>query len=211
MNRLQGCQRLRQEAGIAGTGPVTTINQVGEAKRVVDWWDAAWSDIQRSRKWSFLWESPSVVITAGTYFTAGTIAADRYQKDATYDIYGSPLEYMPWEDFRQAYPVALIAPGLPAFWTIRPDLSFAVNSKPTSNATYTVERYMNPVVLTQDTDTPALPEQHHMAIVYKALMLYANFEEAGITRATAEEEFARHMSQLTALSLPDLIGAPALC
>jgi len=35
MNFLQLAQRVRQEAGISGDGPVSVVNQTGEMKRVV--------------------------------------------------------------------------------------------------------------------------------------------------------------------------------
>ena len=211
MNRLELCKMTRQLAGIPGTGPTTTIGQTGESKRVVDWVDMAWAEIQRIGKWDFLWEAATVVVTAGTNTTTGTIPAHRYEKDSVYDAFGAPLTYCPWVEFRQSYPLALIAAGTPGIWTIRPDLAFAVDSKPTANTTYTVERYKNPVAMTADADTPAIPTEHHMAIVYKALLLYANFEEAGITRATAEEEYSRHLNAMQRLLLPDLIEAGALC
>lgn len=203
MNRLQLCQRLRQEAGIAGTGPATTIGQIGEAKRVVDWCDDAWQELRSKHLWSFLWEQASVVITAATYFTAGTIDPRRYIKNSCYD--GTrPLKYLPWADFKERYPLALIADGVPTHWTIRPDNAFAVSAKPTANLTLAVERYSLGTAMTADTDVPGFPAANHMVIVYKALLLYANFEEAGVTRATAEREFKRHLSELGLSSLPDV-------
>jgi len=210
MNRLQLAQRLRQEAGIAGTGPTTTVSQTGEMKRVVDWIDGAWNEIQKRHLWDFLWESATVTIIATTNATTGTIPAVRYVKDATYQS-STPIEYVPWAEFRLRYPSALIVEGIPSAWSIRPDKAFVVNAKPTADTAYSVERYMNPVVMDEDADTPALPAEHHMAIVYKALLLYANFEEAGVTRATAQAEYERILGEMGFSELPDMQFGEPLC
>lgn len=204
----------RQLAGIAagstGNAPSSTINQTGEYKRVVDWVDMAWDEIQREHKWSFLWESTTVTIPAGVNLLAGTIPAHRYVQDASY-IGSKRLLYLPWEAFRRRYPTALISAGEPATWSIRPDKAFVVDHSPTADTAISVERYQNPVAMAADADEPAMPAEHHMAIVYKALLLYANFEEAGITRATAEAELNRHLMALGLLELPDFDLADPLC
>lgn len=204
----------RQLAGIAagstGNAPSSTINQTGEYKRVVDWVDMAWAEIQREHKWSFLWKATSVTIPAGVNYLAGTIPAHRYVQDASY-IGSKRLLYLPWDSFRRRHPAALISAGEPSAWSIRPDKAFVVNYQPTADTAISVERYQNPVAMTADADEPALPAEHHMAIVYKALLLYANFEEAGITRATAEAEYNRHLMALGLLELPDFELADPLC
>lgn len=48
-------QRLRQESGASGTGPVSTIGQTGELNRMVNWINDAWMDIQSlHQNWQFL-------------------------------------------------------------------------------------------------------------------------------------------------------------
>ena len=206
MNRLELVRALRQFAGVGagstGNGPSTTLNQVGEYERLVDWIDGAWNEIQQANLWDFMWEAETVTILATTNVTAGDIPARRYVQDATY--YGSKrLTWMNWELFRQRYPAPLIVDGEPSAWSIRPDKAFVVNAKPTVDWALSVERYTNPVPMTADADVPALPSEHHMAIVYKALLLYANFEEAGVTRATAQAEYNRHMMALGLNELPE--------
>lgn len=215
MTRLELVRMLRQLAGVGagstGNGPVSTIDQVGEYKRLVDWIDGAWNEIQQAHNWDFLWESATVTVLATTNVTAGTIAARRYVKDATYTAEGARLTWMPWQQFSQRYPSALIVDGTPSAWTIRPDKALVVNAKPTADFALSVERYQNPVAMADDDDTPAMPSEHHMAIVYKALLLYANFEEAGVTRATAQAEFNRHMMALGLQELPQWSFGDPLC
>lgn len=214
MNRLELVRRLRQEAGVSsgssGSAPSTTINQTGEYKRLVDWIDGAWMEIQREHKWDFQWEAATITVPAGDILVTGTIAAHRYVQDSAF-IGSKPLEYMPWRRFASAFPDALITEGEPSAWSIRPDKGFAVNYRPAADTTITVERYRNPVAMDDDADEPAMPAEHHMAIVWKALLLYANFEEAGVTRATAQAEYNRHMMALGLLELPGFEFGDPLC
>ena len=66
MNFLSLCKRLRQEAGYSGSGPSSVTNQAGESKRVVDWINDAWLDIQGMRSdWRFMLEPFSVSLVSG--------------------------------------------------------------------------------------------------------------------------------------------------
>lgn len=211
MNRLQLVQRLRQEAGVAGTGPTTTLNQTGELRRLVDWVDAAWAEIQRMHKWDFMWEQATVTIPASNYKVAGSIAADRYVKDGCY-LGTSELTYLQWQDFRLAYPVSLMTSGaVPSFWTVQPDKAVSINVIVPSNTSLTLERYTNPVAMTADADQPSLPSDHHMAIVWKAMLMYCNFEEAGVSRATTEAKFNEHLNALGVSEMPTIGWGGALC
>ena len=66
LNFLQLCQKLRQEAGISGSGPLTTVNQTGELYRVVDWVQQSYNDIQEKHDdWNFLRFTFNLPLTIG--------------------------------------------------------------------------------------------------------------------------------------------------
>ena len=205
MNRLQGCKRVGRECGLGSAAMTTTVGATGEDLQTVEWWDDAWNKIQQSRNWDFLWEASTVTILATTNVTTGSIPASRYEHDRVTDSNGSPLTYMPWALFTRVYPAALYAAGNPSVWTIRPDKAFVTNAKPTSNFAISVERYKNPVVLTTDSDattgTPALPAEHHMLIVWRAVMLYAGHDEASELYRHANAEYKK---VLTAMGITDM-------
>jgi hypothetical protein len=55
------CQRLRQDAGIAGTGPTTVVAQTGELARLVSWIATAYTNIcAQHTNWRFLRSAFSV-------------------------------------------------------------------------------------------------------------------------------------------------------
>jgi hypothetical protein len=207
MNRLQLCQRARAEMGLGGSGPTTTIAQTGEMLQVVNWVDTAWERIQSMRNWDWLWETATVTVLANTSALAGTIPDKRYVKDGVRNPDGAELTYMPWAAFRLAYPSTFIVAGTPSVWTIRPDKAFQVNAKPASNTAFSVERYKNPTVMTTDSDattgTPqGIPSEHHMLIVWRAVMLYAGHDEAQVLYNHAQAEYKKVLAAMGATDAP---------
>lgn len=213
MNRLSLCQRLRREVGVSSgsdTGPATTLGQVGEMLNIVNWIDASWQEIQGMKLWGWMWETATVVVVAGTSATVGTIAARKYITTEVYQ--GTTLmSYLPWEHFREAFPTSQIASGTPSVWTIRPDKAFVVNAKPTADTSYAVERYRNPTAMLVDADVPALDEEFHMAIVWRAAMKYAGFDEAGGAYQNAKMQFDFLMQGMGLNDLPDIGFGDPLC
>lgn len=211
MNRLDLVKRLRQEAGVAGNGPATTINQSGEMKRLVDWTDAAWLEIQGLRLWDWQWAPQALTIAAGQSRAAGTLPPSRWIKDATYlSATGARLDYMPWRDFAQEFRV--LTEAQPTCWTVRPDLAVAVNAiAPAGGLALTGEGYARPVAFALDTDVPAMPDEQHMAIVWLALQKCAAFEEAGALYQMAEREYQKLMRPVLAAATPELELGGALC
>lgn len=217
MNLLAICRRLAQEAGIAGgASAITTVANVsGEVRRVVDWAVSAWSEIQGQRRWTFMWEQPTLTLTAGTSTIAATVPESRYVRDSAWLLQPAStadqwLTFMPWPEFSTVYR-RLNNDDNVTCWSVRPDGTLAFNAKVTADTNVLLERYGNPVVLSADTDTPAAPEHLHMTIVWRALVLYANFDEAGVQRQTAVDEYNTLHSQMCNQCLPSLeLGAPML-
>ena len=69
MNFLGIVTRLVQESGASGAGPTTTVNQVGEYGRMVNWVQDAWLDIQSEHQdWEFLRTTCSFPTVSGSPF-----------------------------------------------------------------------------------------------------------------------------------------------
>ena len=211
MNRLQLAQRLRSEAGALSASPLTTtLNLTGDSARLVDWVDAAWIEIQQMRKWNWLWEQATVTITAGTNLTAGSVPAHRYDRDSAF-VGQTPLTYADWDVFRTEWTTTEIVDGTPQWWTIRPDNAFVVNAKPTADFAITVERWKNPIAMAADADEPAMPSEFHMLIVWKAVMFYAGWDEAGAMYQNAAANFRRIFKMAVNANTPGFSIGDALC
>lgn len=216
MNFLTLCQRVAQETGVSANSttplPATTVGQTGELKRIVDWVADAWRSIQGVKHFNWMWEQASLTMLATTSSLAGSIPEDRYEKDTLYlpvtGQMGDFPQYLPWDDFRQLYPFVQAGEKF-TVWTVAPDGSIKVDIAPTADAAFTVERYKLPTVLAADTDTPELPTDLHMLIVYTAMVKYANFDEAGIQRTTCLDEIRDMKQALYKRCLPSMrLGAP---
>ena len=207
MNYLQLCQRLAYEAGVDGENSVTTTaGQTGELRRVCQWVASAWLDIAGlATHWSFLWENPDLTIPNGTNVIAGTNDASRYDTDGTYFNDGSTqrrlLEYLPWQAFRATYRQLSSDNNVQVF-SVRPDNALVFNAIVTADTLCSVERWANPTALAADADTPPMPEDLHEVIVWRALVKYANFDEARVQRETAIDEMNTRLSALRTRCLP---------
>lgn len=207
MNRLDLVRRLIAESGASGQALGTTMNQRGDALNFVNWVDDAWLEVQGLTNWPSLWEDATITVTAGNSTVAGSLPHGRYIYDSG-RLDGGWITYLPWDDFRRQYPN--IVAGSLTCWTIRPDRSVAVNALVEEDTTIQIERYRMPGRFTEDNSEPLLFEEHHMAIVWRALMMYGAFDEAGVVYKRGAAEYMV-MKRLMAADLPAMTaGEPLL-
>lgn len=218
MNFLALCKATRELAGISGTGPTTTVGQTGEMGRVVNWVRQSWLDIQSLHKsWSFLYHDFSFTTTQsiGDYSLTAAGLTDlnvldmkslRCQRTDMGYQNRQFMEDWDWSNFRDMYRFNNLIEGRPIRFSVDPkDKSICLAAIPDA-AGYTISgRYwIRPIALTLDTDTPAIPEYHHMLIPYWALSKYAGFEAAPESKQEALENKARMLSALESDQLPDI-------
>ena len=112
------------------------------------------------------------------------------------------VDFTHWQGFVRSRPSAA---GLPVYFTELPDYSVEVYP---AAATGTSMRglYTKQVqVLVDDVDTPIMPEQYHMAIVYKAMMLYAGYEAAPEVFQAGAQGFNRTYNQMVIEDTPPVL------
>jgi hypothetical protein len=223
MTFLELCQRVRQECGISGTGPLTVLNQSGEMKRIVDWVNQSWKDLQIKRT-NWLWMRGAFTVNTvsgtGEYTKADAgIAARFLQWDRlSFSIYKTasglsdevPLPYMDYILFRSAYLTGTRLTGKPYCFTLSPSGQVLLAPIPNDIYTVTGEYFKTPQPLAADADQPEMPETYHDAIVYRAMMKYARYEAAGEIYADAEKDYKRIIYQLELNQLPTIGAAETL-
>lgn len=224
---LEICQDIARECGVSGTAagdvPKAVTGQVGELQRIVKWVQSCWRDIQGHRHWSWMWEEAPLVLPLDASVidavSAGNVSAERYlvdtaQRTGPLTSMGWNLEYVAWDDWKNWFnPQDIAAGNAPTVFTIRPDNSLAFNGLATAAnggaMAFTIERYKNPTQLVLPDDVPEMPADLHDLIVYKGIVRYANFDEAGVTRSTAVTEVARLEADLIRRCLPEIrLGGP---
>ena len=218
MTFLEMAQRLRQEAGIAGTGPSTVLAQTGEAGRVVDWILEANDDIQNIRAtWKFLQESFSKSTVDGTqnYTLSDLSLTDlgswKLGEDTDMTIYSSAADetfllYVPWDEFRALYLFGAnrSSSGRPTVVTVKPDNSISFWPIPDAVYTFTGEYFKKAQTMTADDDESLIPSQFHMIVVWRGLMFYGAYSGAADAYTHGNNEYKSLLKKLEKSQLPKI-------
>ena len=230
MNFLALAQRVRQECRVSGTGPSAVDNQSAEYQRILSWTNEAWADIQRANpRWRFLRASCSVATVAGkTNYSAadfgltdwGTWALD-YGNGDTFRTYNtaagfssetplSPIDYDAWRD-TYLFGAARTTYSVPSVLSVAPDNSMVFGPITTTGYTILGDYYKAPQDLALAADTPIMPAQFHMAIVFKAMQFYGASEAAPEVFDMGEKQFNVIYRALVNHETPQMRLSGALC
>lgn len=216
---LQLCQAVRQESGISGVGPLSVLNQQGELKRVVDWVQRAYRDVQNlHRNWKFLLNDFTFPTIVGTQeYTPDAVSLPEHQswKVGSFRIFENArgwddevwITYYCWDDFRDKYIRSgnRDTTGRPFAWTIRPsDEAIVLWPIPDTDYTIVGEYYKRAQVMVNNDDKPIFPQQFHDVLMWRAMMFYSTFENAAPEYAVAKGEYGDTLSKLRRDQLPEI-------
>lgn len=216
MNFLELCKALTREAGISGV-IVSTSDQVGEAGRVVNWITKAYKYIQNLHPhWQFMRRALEMGVTNGkASYTAAELAvadfgewsfAKQWRSYRAELGYGDeqPVQVVDYGYFTNVYGYgnSRLQVGRPQVVTVAPDQSLMFWPIPDASYTIVGEQYRAPHQLAADADLPIFAARYHDAIVYRALMMYGEFEGDATVIATGQSEFMRELAPLEASQLP---------
>ena len=230
MNFLALCQRVRQEGGISGSGPTTVVSQTGNLKRLVDWTNTAWMDIQTSHQnWDWMRSSASfTTVAAQSTYPLGTGSGTVGVSVATFGMWDRDtfrnyvtsvgtnsevfMDFIHYDTWRDSYMYGALRSTTtrPLQMSISPAKAIVLGPPPIVGYTITGDYFTAPLDMTLDADTPALPAQYHMAIVYRAMMSYGAYESAPEVYQRGEIEFGKLMRRMTADRIPETTWAGAL-
>jgi hypothetical protein len=228
MNFLQLCQRTASECSSSLTGPSSVANQTGRLGQIVKWVNAAWMDVQTRRdNWRFMAGSFTVNTTAsdGKYAytdctdvaTAAAISAFRAWRLDTLKIYltsagaGSETNLCPlaYDDWYYRFNTGTQTNSYPRYFTVDHDMALLLAPKPDGAYTVSGEYQKAATEMAADADIPGMPEEYHMAIVYRAMMKYGRYTGASEVYSDGEMEYRRMMLQMQGSQLPpNRVGGP---
>lgn len=203
MTYLELVQRLQSESGIGGNPIQSFAGLRGMAARLVGWVREA--DLllqQRWVDWRFLWATATPIVTAAgarDYAPEGDLNA--WERGAL-RLNGLPLEL-------REYDAGLVddgAQGEPWVACQLPNRQLRLFPTPDGAYTITGSYHRRPVAMTAEGSVSVIPAHFHMAIVWKALWLYANFDNAAESKLQAQEQLAELLLAMEAQELPGNLG-----
>jgi hypothetical protein len=222
LNYLQLARAAASECGVSQTGPTDTTSQSGRLLQIVNWINRSWMDIQTKRNdWLFMRSSFTLDTTASDYQYASTDATDTatssaianfrdWCKDPTLTIYlvsagvgtETRLHFLDYRDFCELYLVGSVTNSYPRHWTRAPNGNLWLG--PTPDAIYRVSGdFMHSATeLSGDSDTPELPNEYHMAIVYRTMMKYGRYIGANEVFTDGQAEYARMLREMIRTQAP---------
>jgi len=220
MNFLQICQAAARESGLSGTGPTSVENQTGEMLQVVNWCNYAHEDIQNLRPdWAFAQEQFDFETISGTaeYTPLAVSITDLLAwKTNDFRVYLNAadetfLTYLQWDEFRYTYQygTSRTTTGRPTIITVEPDDSLFIYPIPDDEYTIDGQYFKKPSVMSVDADTPRFKSNFHMAVVWRAVMLYSAEISAQDLYYHGEKEYKKVIRKLEFNQLPKIsYGAP---
>lgn len=153
----------------------------------------------------------AAINTSGTQSGTHTITSNNTTTFAGLksEIFMGYIEYESWRDGYE-YGALRQIQTRPDVITITPDKSIGVGPFPIDGYTVVGDYWRVPSEMAANTDTPSLPTQFHMAIVYRAMMSYGAFEAAPEVYQRGEKEFNKLMHRLHFSQMPEITVGGAL-
>lgn len=220
MDFISLARRLVIEAGVSGSGPASVLNQTGEMLRIVGWIKSAYDDIQlHNEDWFWMRAEFSFTATAEkfryTALEAGVTSRFGAWNDTSFAIKSVgqndviPLDFISYSQYRESYISNVSVASRPVVFSVAPTLEILLGDRPNKDYLITGEYFKSPQILVNNVDIPDMPAQYHLAIVYRALMMYARYEAASEIYQDAEANYVRFLRKLELGQMPmvDMQGA----
>jgi len=216
---LKLCQDVARESGtVSGTGqPASVMGNTGRLEKIVNWTADAWVAIQNSKTaWRFRRKefSGALLVNTAQYTAASFDVLDLsewLQEQELLTVYKtsmgvsdeSPLLLLDWADYRRFYKRGQQDAGRPSVYAISPQGELCIGPKPDAAYTIQGEYVRTAQFLTANADVPIIPADYHDIIVWKALIMLADHDEAAFQRnINAEPKFREYYSNLCRSQLP---------
>jgi len=180
----------------------TVAGAPGRQEKIVEWTSTAWVQIQRARPdWAFMRAEASHELTVGqaryaaadlgvTDFAGWRREADGATPFSIYDpAYGradeNRLHTVPFAHWRDTYDIGVHDALRPSAVAVDDQRRLCLG--PTPDKAYILRfGYRRSIQrLTDDDDVPVMPDDHHEAIVWLAITLLAEHDEAGFQAGAA--------------------------
>ena len=224
---LELVRRTAQESGTIPDGQApASVQQGGRAGLVATWVRQAWLDIQNAQaSWLWMRDEWTGALEAGRdRYSPADLGAERFGEWLHEDEDGLPLttiylgtpadearlHRVDWLRMRSRFGMGDQTLERPGRYAVDPQQRLVFHPMP--DAAYTVRGLYRrgPQTLTEDGDTPEMPERFHFLIVLRALLSLATYDEAPNQMMVWQMQEGRLMGDLRRDQLPmmRLAGGP---
>ncbi len=221
MDYLQLVQRLKQECGVQGDAPTTTVGLTGMFKKLADWVSQAHYEIEQQCRWNWMYRQTTLPITAGSRTVVTTTISPTnaigIDDKLIYSYATDPnsklqMEQKDYREMLRLFDTVTVRTGQPRFLAISPtDNSFYLDATPDQNYTLYFGYWREPVTLKSSPENalddkviPAMPVNYHMLIVYQAMVFYAQHEGAMDVRQEAMNMYNEMLWSMSNTELPEM-------
>lgn len=205
---------------VPGSGnPAALTGLTGRLARCLDWTQEAYRKIERRRAdWNWMRrEFEGAALENTETYEASDWSLTRFRSwrfsakgDSGWTIYLTsegesderPLTFCPWERFRALYRRGDPDPGCPQVFTVDPRNRVLLAPIPDDDYTVRGEYMLGLQSLTLAADIPEMPETFHELIVYEALLLLSESDEAAYLEPRVRQRADRMMAELETDQLP---------
>ncbi len=216
----------RQVAFLSGTAPsLTTLSavtaQTGRLAQVVNWTNVAWERIQTVRPdWQWMREEfTGSILTPTQRFAASDFSITRFSswhfdprpgEDSGFSLYltatgvsdEQPIRFMAWDLFRRQFLRGTQTADRPAWFTVDYDRKLVMGPAPSADYTVRGEYFKSPQTLSANSDLAELPAENHWLLVWDALILLAENDEAVVQDPAWRLRRDAEMAKLQFMQLP---------
>ena len=192
---LELCEDVARESGGTARAPTSVIGQTGRQQKIIEWVKTAWNLIQNLQSnWSFLRDEHTGTLVANSQsYSGASFSTTRfgefmgdygsYQPVTLYDTTigrsdESALRLISYEVWKRRWDIGVHDATRPTEYTIGPDQELKFGAKPDKAYQIRFEYRKTPQALALNTDEPDMPLRFHDIIVWRAIMLMADHDEA---------------------------------
>jgi hypothetical protein len=199
--------------------------QVEDVNKLLDYINEAWMDLQLLREdWMWMRASAQCVTVAGqalyspttdfalTDFANWNLRSFRNYSTAAGLNSEITMDSIDYDDWRDTYNFGANrnTRTRPIEFTVSPTLAIGLGPIPDAGYTITGDYFKVATELVSATDTPAMPSQFHMIIVYRAMMYYGASEAASEVYQEGATEYKRMINTLSLNQLKTFTTGGAL-
>jgi hypothetical protein len=207
---LELVQDLHHRVGAAGTAPTGVTGLTGEAERLSIWIKQADNFVQlKWVNWKFLYQQYSTP-TVADQPTLTKPALLKYWDFQTFVIIEpgqtdkNPLSAVEYDSIKREILTPVAETDIPSRVIVLNNNNLRFDPVPDDAYTIEADYYNKPTLLAANADVSLIPEEFHQVIIGRAMILYANFENAPEIKDQGEEIYLEQLALLENDQLPNL-------